>query len=280
MNFLELDFGELDIKFELTSIYQSIDMLYQAKDDLDDKASTIRVALESEGVSFNAYKKCVHEARKSVLIDCYTLSEKLYKSYFYQLLGYDEDSTDAIQKFLGEKINPDKFSPNVKFQEMIKDIKKYYPNFNPFISSTHQSINIYDEMVRDRHKYAHANNYNDRTKEQFIEILKVIEYLAFELDCLLHKNDCLKTLKSYIEFVEDSSKMKNFYHFKSKCIDYFSTGSEEKVQHINYPSLIVEQFDGSIENFMDACRGFKAIDFQQLSEEHFNDIVQLKTYFR
>lgn len=91
MNFLELDFGELDIKFELTSIYQSIDMLYQAKDDLDDKASTIRVALESEGVSFNAYKKCVHEARKSVLIDCYTLSEKLYKSInvqnYFQLIS-------------------------------------------------------------------------------------------------------------------------------------------------------------------------------------------------
>ncbi|WP_270281395.1 hypothetical protein, partial [Enterococcus faecalis] len=125
---------------------------------------------EEIGLDFNIAKESIKKSEYSLLIDCYTFSEKLLKNTIYHCLEFKNNSNDYVNNFMFRKLNPEKFSPNPKF-------KSLNSNFKFVLNQNFSKIKSYDSMIQPRHQYAHANIYPLDIKNSEEDLLEVLAYL-------------------------------------------------------------------------------------------------------
>ena len=133
--------------------------------------------------SFYGVKKMVKESERNLLIESYTISEQMLKNTKYQLLAFDETKDTDYQNFLRYKLEPTRFSPNPKIQEINKMFERYRSR-----KLMLNSLSVYDKMIKERHKYAHTGSYNFNMAE-LPKIIGILKYLEFEYRMFLGKTE-------------------------------------------------------------------------------------------
>lgn len=186
---------------EIQDDYHNICLL---QNSLSDHRRKYRRFSEEIELDFSVLDECIKRYQNSLLISCYTFSEQITKNVIYELIEKDNNNNIYLNNFLNNKINPDKFSPNVKSTELLKIIRELDNEFN-FILSNHKDFNKYDDMVRCRHLYAHANNYSFQF-EQFETVIDILEYINFEFTLLTRDPDLRKDISLQYKKLKDLTK--------------------------------------------------------------------------
>lgn len=199
--------NEIDFYNRIETLQNSYNQVQACKNFLADAPSEIREHIgEIQKITnpdlddnhmFHSLKKVIADSHATILIECYTISEQMLKNTKYQILNFDETENSEIQKFLEFKINPSKFSPRPKIQEINNFFKRYGGN-KLFISKA----DIYDSMIDKRNRYAHQGicDFDLLTVPKTLEFLK---YLEFEYRMFLQKN-CWSTFFKEICSIEIS----------------------------------------------------------------------------
>lgn len=159
--------------------------IVKAKNFLDDNRSQFRKAvreISGDDSIYHAISASMKEAEKNLLISCYTISEQMFKETKYQLLDFDVLNHTRLQNFLNYKLDPEKFSPNPKCDEINKFFRRYNSN-KLFLND----LEIYDNMIKSRHRYAHKGvfQFNIVNLPKLIDILL---YLEFEYRMFLSRD--------------------------------------------------------------------------------------------
>lgn len=173
---------EYDNQENFTKIIEDFNNINQLKESLANYRGLYRNFAGSLGLNETILIDCIDRYETGLLISCYTFSEQLTKSFFYELIDKDNHSNKYVNSFINNKVHVDKFSPNVKITGINSLLKEVDRDFTFIITSfSRTEFKKYDEMVKSRHQYAHANRYAFNF-EQFPEVISVLEYLNFEYE--------------------------------------------------------------------------------------------------
>lgn len=165
---------------ELLSNYQYV---VNIRNSLSDNRSKYRDFAKSINLDFQSLQACCDTFERNLLIDIYTFAEQLFKNFYYQLVEKDRSENEYINTFINEKLKPDRFSPNVKYEEIEKNIsKELVGEFRFIINVNREEIKSYNELIRSRHAYAHRGRYS--FENEFMDVINVERYLCNEL-CMI-----------------------------------------------------------------------------------------------
>lgn len=199
----------IDFIDKINQLQHRYESIQKTKNFLDDYRSEIRSVInEIESGQYFPLSDTIKEAEKSLLIDCYTIAEQMYKQTKYQILNFDNTEKTNYQKFLNNKLDPTKFSPNPRSEEISRFYKRYNSN-KLFINK----LNIYDDMIKNRHIYAHSGNYQFDISN-LNNLINILLYLEFEYRMFHLQNEWVKFFKIINEI--NSSKSECEKLFKSK----------------------------------------------------------------
>ncbi|TCD45950.1 hypothetical protein D3X11_00210 [Streptococcus sp. X16XC17] len=184
----------IDFVEQINALEKKYNNVVTAKNFLDDNRSEFRRAIlsisdERNSENYFAISESIKETERSLLIRCYTIAEQLLKETKYQLLGYDNLDRTDYQTVLEYKLEPNKFSPNPKFDEINKFFKRYHSN-KLFL----KKLELYDNMISDRHRYAHKGEFTFDISN-VPKIKEVLLYLEFEYRMFLQKSSYCRLLK-------------------------------------------------------------------------------------
>lgn len=169
-----------------------------------------RIFATKYSIKVDALLKCLNSYQRSLLIECYTYSEKLFKNFYYHLLNKGSNKNEHIDIYLNSKIPSDKFSPNVKFAVIENSIKnELIKDFMFPIEKNKIEIRQYDELIRSRHAYAHSGEYlYDYTTTS--NVIKVLDYITFSFVTIIEKSEnyWITYAKQYSELYDLTCKIK------------------------------------------------------------------------
>lgn len=165
----------------LTDIKLHYNQFKELRDSFSEKRSEYRKLASSLNLNFSSLERSYQDFEKSLLINCYTFMEQLIKNYIYHLLEKGSNKNNYVNNFIDNKINSEKFSPNVKIESIKKILSEELGvNINFLIKIEKYKIEKYNELVKSRNRYAHSGNY-DFNFYNFEDVIDVIEYLRFEI---------------------------------------------------------------------------------------------------
>lgn len=207
---------EFDNNFYLDQIFKEYENVKILKNSLADCRREYRQFTRLINVEINVLEQCIKSYEYSLLISCYTFAEQLVKNSYYELIEKDSHQNGFLNRFVDSKIPPNKFSPNVKSSNIGKVIKEIDESFKFIITPMkHNIFKYYDEMIRSRHRYAHANNrLVDFTS--MVKVIIVLEYINFEFEYLCKNSNLRNQLAQ--EFKDILILAKNIKKSKHKTI--------------------------------------------------------------
>ena len=198
-----------DFKNKLLDIHKNFEKYETVSNSLADESEEYRTFYESMKINFSDAKNILRKSEQSLLIDCYTYAEQLLKNTIYECLGYSSHENDHLNLFLDKKIHPESFSPNPKFESFEKELSSLCRDktYSFLLKSGNSNIKIYDEMIKSRHRYAHANQYTEY--KQYKDSIKVLEYLTWECNLYIHNRlEQINLVKEFNEIIEHVNKIK------------------------------------------------------------------------
>lgn len=187
---------------DVSELEKQVERLFIIENSLADNRKEHREFAQTIDLDFEIIEDVYKYYRPACIINIYTFSERLIKSYVYTLLG--NNNSPAVETFIEKKIPKSKFSPNVKSSEIQKIINEFSPNKNKFIliASLLNKEDIkkdFDYIIQSRHTYAHRGRYrNDYTKEQYLDIIRFLYYLIDEVDFCLTNMEKRIALQNFI----------------------------------------------------------------------------------
>ncbi len=187
---------------DVSELEKQVERLFIIENSLADNRKEHREFAQTIDLDFEIIEDVYKYYRPACIINIYTFSERLIKSYVYTLLG--NNNSPAVETFIEKKIPKSKFSPNVKSSEIQKIINEFSPNKDKFIliASLLNKEDIkkdFDYIIQSRHTYAHRGRYrNDYTKEQYLDIIRFLYYLIDEVDFCLTNMEKRIALQNFI----------------------------------------------------------------------------------
>lgn len=265
---------DLDFETRFSQLKNQIDYLNNINESMSEKREKYRLFAQENSIDFISLETCCRMFERTVLIDAYTLSEQLVKSLYYELIEKDRHENDCLNKFINSKVNTDKFSPNVKYNEIEKRLKQdLLSDFKFIYSKSSDEIQSYNSMVDARHKYAHSGSYLFNNN-QFNDVVAVIDYLYMEFIILIENKADFR-----IAFQEAFRKMKELVVEVEKKIVLFCNDNCLKRKNElknslktlrDHTTFIVEKYDQYLrksillENFYNGIKSFKDIDLRSI----------------
>lgn len=214
---------DLDYDQRIEKIKRDIDFVKQLNNSVSESRSKYKEFADEIGISFDALDTCVKSFEKTVLIDAYTLSEQLIKNTYYYLL-YDNENSSYVNTFINKKIPKEKFSPNVKYEEMQKGIRNdLIPEFSFSIGKDNDCIKSYDILVGERHTYAHTGFYQ-YDFEKIDDVVKAIEYFYNEFELVLTEGNDYR-----VKFQEKIFKVSSSASKANVILNNYSVESKDSV---------------------------------------------------
>lgn len=190
---------DFDSEERLNDIRLHHRQIKELKNNYSEKRSKYRKMASILKFDYMSLERSLKEFEYSLLINCYTFMEQLVKNYIYQTLQKGTHKNAHINKFIDNKINPEKFSPNVTFENIKKILTEELDiNLEFLIPVNKSQIEKYNELVKSRHKYAHSGKY-DFDFKVFEEVIDLLEYLRFEMYSSIKKENDYNELKSIIK---------------------------------------------------------------------------------
>lgn len=217
--------------FDSTSALEKIKMQHSSIKKLKEKLADDRAKFRDFCCDIDLDNSILFDSidtyERTLLIDCYTYSEQLTKSLIYHLLDKDNNSNTYIETFIDRKINPERFSPNVKFDNLGNVVNDVYDKFQ-FILKNISETEVYDELIKSRHRYAHKGRYTFDFLN-FLTVIDVLEYITFEFELIQnaefdrvlfigHLNEYLKWAKKIndnpnrADISEEKNKLNLFFY--------------------------------------------------------------------
>jgi uncharacterized protein YoxC len=202
------DFDDDERLEEIDKHYENVKQL---NDSLADSREKYRNFSEEINLSIRTLESCIDTYEKSLLISCYTFSEKLMKNVIYHMIDKGNHSNEYTNKFIENKVPSNRYVPDVRIQEIEKSISALEDGFKFILPQNLHEFTIYNEMIRVRHTYAHAYNYIFDFNN-FDLVIKVLKYLSFEYRLLIDFNEKRKTIYNSLKEIKklslDISKVK------------------------------------------------------------------------
>lgn len=201
---------EFDSKERLKEIKKLYKQVEEMTESFADNRKKYRAVSKTLSIEFSSLEESIKRFEYSLLIECYTFLEQIVKNYFYLLLKKGRSNNEYLNVFLEKKINPEKFSPNVK-SEVLKKIliEELGIEFKFLTLLNGELITKYDELINQRHHYAHSGKYFFQF-DNFKDIIDILEYIRFELLLTQKQRNKYKVLlKDISEFKDNIKKMLN-----------------------------------------------------------------------
>lgn len=172
---------DFDIEDEILKVETNLQNVEILKNSFADYTSEYRKMSQNINLDFRVLSECIESYERALLIGVYTYAEQLAKNFYYELLEKDRTQSIHIDYFINNKLDIDKFSPNVKYDLLEKNIKKeLFPEFRFIIKKDREEILKYDDVIKDRHKYAHRGIYQSNF-EQYRDVINAEKYITIEL---------------------------------------------------------------------------------------------------
>lgn len=196
----------------ISELYDKNKEIDEVLNFVSDKAIVIRRIMKIIEKNPRYYEKILDAMQQDLLINCYAVSEKMLKEFIYYLIDFEKHDNSYLNQFLEEKVSRSKFSPDVRFEGIKKEVKKYFGKHLFIFEDTKQELKSYNNLINGRHTYAHNSSFKMEF-EDFKEAIKAIEYIYFELYALMQglklQND-LVNLKNSIKLYKELSNKKHF----------------------------------------------------------------------
>ncbi len=176
---------DCDVRFEaLLDIYSQVKKI---KNSRAEDIAQYRILAENTELDLPTILNCCDNYERSLLIECYTFAEQLFKNFYYELLDFERNNNKYLRLFIQRKIPRDKFSPDVFFANIEGSIRSHILHgFKFILKDQNHEIKVYDEMIKSRHRYAHSGVY-DFDFNNFEDVVKVLDYIRFELELITNK---------------------------------------------------------------------------------------------
>lgn len=154
-----------EIDFEVDERLQDIRLQYisicEIKDSVADNRREYREFASSLNINKESLFRCCDEFERSLLINCYTFIEQFFKSCVYFLLQKDLHENKYINRLINKKLPASKYSPNVKLEELEKQIEEFFEiEFKFILKPKLEALEKYKDLVNSRHIYAHKGLFN------------------------------------------------------------------------------------------------------------------------
>jgi hypothetical protein len=170
-----------DFDERLNLLRQNQAYINEINNSLVDHRDLYRNFSSELSISQESILECCDSYQRTLLIDCFTFSEQLVKSFIYHLIDKGNYTNNFLKYFINNKVPEDRFSPNVKFSAIQNNIKSQIStDFKFILNSNNDYIKTYDEMVKARHSYAHSGSYTFNLSH-YSDVIKALEYIHFEL---------------------------------------------------------------------------------------------------
>ncbi|MCT1798842.1 hypothetical protein [Aerococcus viridans] len=203
---------EFDYEETLQEIKDNFIKIINLSNSLADNTSKYREFYTEVGLEFSVARESIKKAEYSLVIDCYTYSEKLLKNTIYHCLEFKTNSNRHINSFISKKLNPEKFSPSPKFKEFEEELNSLSSGFKFLLNVNFSKVEIYDSMIKSRHRYAHSNVYPVDIKQYKSDLIEMLEYLSWECDMFLNSFERHNELEAlFRSIISDSQKLKKIH---------------------------------------------------------------------
>lgn len=172
---------DFDVDDEIIKIEMNLRNVKILKNSFADNTSEYRKLSKNINLDFRVLSDCIESYERALLIGVYTYAEQLVKNFYYQLLEKDGTHSVSINKFVEAKLDIEKFSPNVKYSDLENSIKKeLVPDFQFLLKKDRDEIAKYNDIIKDRHRYAHRGIYQSSI-DQYSDVINAEKFITIEL---------------------------------------------------------------------------------------------------
>lgn len=241
---------EFDYEETLQEIKENFLKIIDLSNSLADNTSKYREFYTGVGLEFSVAKESIKKAEYSLLIDCYTYSERLLKNTVYHCLEFKSNNNRHINSFISKKLDPEKFSPSPKFKDFEEELNSLNGGFKFLLSVNFSKVEIYNSMINSRHRYAHSNVYPVDIRKSKNDLLEILEYLSWECNMFLNSFERHSELERLFKcIISDSQKLKKIH-------------SEKKIRNLTER----ESYKINVKDFRTNVRIFNKKYLEDLSE--------------
>lgn len=172
---------DFDVEDEIQKIEDNLRNVELIKNSFADNTLEYRKLSLNIDLDFSVLSDCIESYERALLIGVYTYAEQLVKNFYYELLEKDTAQNIYTRNFVNKKLDTERFSPNVKYEILESSIKKELcSDFKFMIKRNREEILKYDELIKDRHRYAHRGVYRS-SFEQYRDVINAEKYITMEL---------------------------------------------------------------------------------------------------
>lgn len=203
--------------------------------------------------------------------------EQYFKNCVYFLLQKDNHENKYINRLINNKLPANKYSPNIKLDELEKQIKEFFEiEFKFILSKKIEPLKKYEDLVKSRHAYAHKGIFNFNF-DNFEDAIAALEYIKYEIDFILENEEKRKKIQETFEKFKEYKKIKT-------CINILKKSKKEKKikarenakEEIKRLKIIIEELkeltglDDEIKllkNFFELLKKIENIDTEGLNDD-------------
>ena len=176
---------EFDVELNLANLEKTYSNVKNIKYSVADNRSRYRDFAKDIELDYQSLDACCESFDTSLLIGAYTFSEQIIKNFYYELIEKDQHTNKYLLKYINEKANPERFSPNVTFCDIESSIRKdLISEFRFLLNKNCSEIKIYNTMIKARHEYAHKGSFSFQY-DSFENAIRIIKYIVWELEFVI-----------------------------------------------------------------------------------------------
>lgn len=117
-----MEIYDFDIEDRMQQLRESYNYVEEIRNSWSENRADYRQFATNINVDFQAIQTCCDTFERNLLIDIYTYAEQLFKNFYYELIEKDRTQNKYIKTYFNFRLNAEKFSPNVKYSEIEKNI--------------------------------------------------------------------------------------------------------------------------------------------------------------
>lgn len=176
---------DFDVEDEIHKNEIALRNVELVKNSFADHTAEYRNFSREIDLEFSALSDCIDAFERALLIGVYTYAEQLVKNFYYELLEKDRAENLYTRNFINKKLDVERFSPNVSYINLENSIKnELCNNFRFIISRNRDEISKYDDLIRNRHRYAHRGVFQSSV-EQYRDVINAEKYITVELKMII-----------------------------------------------------------------------------------------------
>lgn len=176
---------DFDVEDEIHKNEIALRNVELVKNSFADHTAEYRNFSREIDLEFSTLSDCIDAFERALLIGVYTYAEQLVKNFYYELLEKDRAENLYTRNFINKKLDVERFSPNVSYINLENSIKnELCNNFRFIISRSRDEISKYDDLIRNRHRYAHRGVFQSSV-EQYRDVINAEKYITVELTMIV-----------------------------------------------------------------------------------------------